>query len=364
MHPPLLALLNKSKLRIQVEPLIIHRRLLSSGQYLVLNRDLKHLPRLGGLDKTLKLLEGSLVNSQPIRILPARNQINPPLMPLRQNMPRDITRILVSIADDRDNSIPAGDFVILEPIVKGLRDSRAEFLDILDRVHERSDGVAHVDHEDFPVGLAAVIRRYGAQNFGLSDLAKVAWVLPDVEEVDRVVVAGFVGEGVADVGVFPGLGDLVSPSAPFVFTVPGGVEWVDKSWRKESSTHRAVNKRITPMRPHALHKPRLVIPVIVEDRRQSLFALDLDLAICPAWNLNHSVDDGRVVLVRVEGNVVPEGDGVALVQQPNSPVESVAGADFAQTDGVVVEFAVVGAGVGAGGCVGVVAFAWRTGWFG
>jgi hypothetical protein len=41
----------------------------------------------------------------------------------------------------------------------------------------------------------------------------VAWVLTNVEEVDRVVVAGFVGEGVADVGVFPGLGDLVSPSA-------------------------------------------------------------------------------------------------------------------------------------------------------
>jgi predicted ATP-dependent serine protease len=36
----------------------------------------------------------------------------------------------------------------------------------------------------------------------------VAWVLADVEEVDRVVVAGFVGEGVAEVGVLPGLGDL------------------------------------------------------------------------------------------------------------------------------------------------------------
>jgi hypothetical protein len=43
----------------------------------------------------------------------------------------------------------------------------------------------------------------------LADLAEVARVLvADVEEVDWVVVAGFVGEGVADVGVFPGLGDL------------------------------------------------------------------------------------------------------------------------------------------------------------
>jgi energy-converting hydrogenase Eha subunit G len=36
----------------------------------------------------------------------------------------------------------------------------------------------------------------------------VAWVLADVEEVDRVVVTSFVGEGVAEVGVLPGLGDL------------------------------------------------------------------------------------------------------------------------------------------------------------
>ena len=61
---------------------------------------------------------------------------------------------------------------------------------------------------------------------------------------------------------------------------------------------------------------------------------------------------------------MPEGDGVAFVQQPNSPVEGVAGADFAKADGVVVEFAVVGAGVCAGCWVGVVAVGGRTGRFG
>ena len=155
--------------------------------------------------------------------------------------------------------------------------------------------------------------------------------MPDVEEVDRVVVAGFVGEGVADVGVFPGLGDLVSPSALLSFTVSGevqGIGWI-KVGERTCSTHRSINKRITPMRPHALHKPRLVIPVVVENRRQRLFALDLDLAICPAWDLNHGVDDGRVVFVRVQRDVVPEGNGVAFVQQPDPPVESVASADFA-----------------------------------
>lgn len=42
----------------------------------------------------------------------------------------------------------------------------------------------------------------------MSDLAEVAGVLADVEEIDGVVVAGFVGEFVVEVGVLPGLGDL------------------------------------------------------------------------------------------------------------------------------------------------------------
>jgi hypothetical protein len=205
---PLLALPNKSKPRIQIKPLIIPRRLLSRRLQIILNRNAKHLSRLSRLDKTLKSLKRRLVDSQPIRILPARYQINPPLMPLRQDMLSNITRILVRIANDRNDPVPAGDFVVLEPIVNRLGDARAGFLDVLDAINVGSDRVFDVNHEDFPVGLTAVVGRYGAQNFGLSDLAKVAWVLPDVEEVDRVVVTGFVGEGVADVGVFPGLGDL------------------------------------------------------------------------------------------------------------------------------------------------------------
>lgn len=129
-------------------------------------------------------------------------------------------------------------------------------------------------------------------------------------------------------------------------------------------THRPIHKRITPMRPHTLHKPRSSLAIVVENRRQRLFALDLDFPICPARDFDNGIDDGGVVLVRVQRNVMPEGDGVAFVKQPDSPVEGVAGADFAQADGVVVEFAVVGAGVCAGCWVGVVAFGGRTRRFG
>jgi hypothetical protein len=83
-------------------------------------------------------------------------------VPLRQNVLRDITRVLVRIADDRNNPVPARDFVVLEPVVKGFRDAGAEFLDVFDAVDERCDWVFDVDDQDFPVRLAAVVGRYGA----------------------------------------------------------------------------------------------------------------------------------------------------------------------------------------------------------
>ena len=49
--------------------------------------------------------------------------------------------------------------------------------------------------------------------------------------------------------------------------------------------------------------------------------------------------------------IMPKAYRLALVQQPDPPVESVASADFSQTDGGVVEFAVVCSVVRASGSV-------------
>ena len=91
------------------------------------------------------------------------------------------------------------------------------------------------------------------------------------------------------------------------------------------------------MRPHTLHKPRSSLPIIVENRRQRLFALNLDFPICPTRDLDNGIDDGGVVLVGVERDVVPERDGVAFVQQPDSPVEGVAGEGHVDDVGAVVD---------------------------
>jgi hypothetical protein len=68
----------------------------------------------------------------------------------------------------------------------------------------------------------------------------------------------------------------------------------------ETQTYRTVDEGVTPMWPDGLDKARCALAVVVEDRGQRLFALDLDLAVGPAWNLNNSIDDLGVVLVWVQ----------------------------------------------------------------
>jgi hypothetical protein len=58
------------------------------------------------------------------------------------------------------------------------------------------------------------------------------------------------------------------------------------------------------VRPNRLDKARSALAIIVEDRGQRFFALDLDLAIGPARNFHNGVDDRGVVLVWVERNLI------------------------------------------------------------
>lgn len=60
------------------------------------------------------------------------------------------------------------------------------------------------------------------------------------------------------------------------------------------------------MGPYGFDEARRSVAVVVENRRQGLAALDLDFAVCPAWDFDDGVDDGGVVFVGVERDVVPE----------------------------------------------------------
>lgn len=65
-------------------------------------------------------------------------------------------------------------------------------------------------------------------------------------------------------------------------------------------TYRAIDKRISLMRPHRLNESRRALEVIVEDRSQRLFAFDFNFAVGPARDFYNSVYDHGVVFVRVK----------------------------------------------------------------
>ena len=115
--------------------------------------------------------------------------------------------------------------------------------------------------------------------------------MTDVEKVDWVVVASLVHELMLDVRVFPCLWDLS------IVSKGPGLKLSDRQ------TYRAVNERVTPVRPHRLHKARRALAVVVEDRSKRLLAFDFDLAVSPSRDLYDGVDDGSVVLVWVEWNL-------------------------------------------------------------
>jgi hypothetical protein len=205
---PLLALLYKLEVRIKVVPLIIFGRLRRSRLNIVVSRDIEFLLRLARLNIALKLIKARLIDSKTIRVLLARYQINPPLISLRQDVLGDVARVLVRITRDGDYAVAACDFVVLEPVIESCGDAGAVLFDVFEGVHVRCDRVVDVDDHDLPVGLAAVIWRNAAQDFGLSNLTEVARVFADVEKVNGVVVAFFIDELVLDVGVLPRLRDL------------------------------------------------------------------------------------------------------------------------------------------------------------
>lgn len=74
----------------------------------------------------------------------------------------------------------------------------------------------------------------------------------------------------------------------------------------DGRTHRSVDEGVALMRPYGFDETWCPVAVVVENRRQGLAALDLDFAVCPAWDFDDGVDDGGVVFVGVERDVVPE----------------------------------------------------------
>lgn len=116
---------------------------------------------------------------------------------------------------------------------------------------------------------------------------------------------------------------------------------------------RSVQEWIRLERPNTLDKTGSIILIVMEDGIERLRTSDLDLAVCPAWDLDDKVDDLLVGVFGIEGDVVPEGDRLAVFLEPDAPFlgvlvgfegvyweqtyQGVWGTDGPQTESVVVE---------------------------
>lgn len=82
----------------------------------------------------------------------------------------------------------------------------------------------------------------------------------------------------------------------------------------------SIQKWIRLVRPHTLNEARRAVALVVEDGVQGFLAANLNLGVFPARNLDDKVDNLLIVLVRVQGDVVPEGDGMAVFLEPYAPI--------------------------------------------
>lgn len=131
------------------------------------------------------------------------------------------------------------DLVDTEPLVGGSEEAREVAFDILDVIELGSKRVVDVDDNDLPVSLLLVEQGHDAEDLDLLDLAGVADELADLADVERVVVSLGLGLRVDDIGVFPGLFELVLAYLPPLFTLMHG-------WRAHSLVGRHRSSRGSP----------------------------------------------------------------------------------------------------------------------
>ena len=99
---------------------------------------------------------------------------------------------------ERIQSIP-------EPLVSSSDETRQVTLDVLDVVQLGSEGVADIDDDDFPVGLALIEKGHDTENLDLLDLAGITDLFADLANIEGIVVTLGFGLRVRVVGVLPGL---------------------------------------------------------------------------------------------------------------------------------------------------------------
>lgn len=187
-----------------------------------------------------------------------------------------------------------------EPLVGCADETREMPLDVLDVVEFGGKGVADIDDDDFPVGLALVEESHDAEDLYLLDLADVANLFADLADIKGVVVALCLGLLVLLGRVFPGLGNG-----------SGQTGLCEIKWGRAHLGERTVVPDVSVVREAIANEARFTLLDVLLDVVEVSLLVDLHLGVGPARDLDDHVEDAPV-LVDEEGDVVEGRDDVAI----------------------------------------------------
>jgi len=192
-----------------------------------------------------------------------------------------------------------GDFVNTEPLIRGAYEAGQMALDVLDVVQFGREWVLHVDDEDFPVRLALVEERHDPEDLDLLDLSNVPDLLPNLADVQRIVVTPGLGLSMLLSGILPRLGEsTVIPDVP------------------------VVGKAVA-------HEAQAALLDILLDGVERLLLGNFHLGIRPAGNFDNHVEYA-IALIGEEGNIVERRDDLAVLLDIDAMLKGVGGTDEAR----------------------------------
>jgi hypothetical protein len=250
----------------------------------------------------------------------------------------DVHGVLLVLALAGEGKLVLGlaiwDLVDTEPLVGGTEETGQVALNVFDVVELGSQRVVHVDDHDLPVRLALVEQSHDTEDLDLDDLTGLGDQLADLADVQWIIVTFGLGLLVCDIRVLPCL------QYPSVFALLADIGLASSHLREGT-----VVPEVTLVGEAVPHETELALLGVLLDGVERLLLADLlenvskaplnaglhgrqlkkthlHLGIGPAGHLNNHVEDG-LLLVGIEGNVVPWRDELAVLLNEDTVLESV-----------------------------------------
>jgi len=223
------------------------------------------------------------------------------LLPGLRALANNVSGILLVLAFSSESELvlwlSIRNLVDSEPLIRSPQKTREVSLNILNIIELRCQRIVDINDNDLPVGLLLIKQSHDSEDLDLLDLTRVSNQFTNLADIQWIVVALGLGLGVDDIRVFPSLGEST--------IVP----------------------EITLVREAVADESELALLDVLLDGVEELFLRDLELAVCPSWDLNNHVQDG-LLLIGIERDIVEGRDRDAILLDVDAMLESVRCSDL------------------------------------